>query len=243
MGDSSEYVQKLQRLVQLTGYSDPVYAESFVNFHKFDIQFEILLVNRTQKPIQHISVEFFTQGDQRIVENAPILTLQPNACTTLKTSMKFSSQDIGYIFGYINYENLAGIEQANLITKEITIDLIDFTYPVNIDLNQYRKMWAKYEWENRIVLNTNINNLYELVKHIEKQFKVKLIGNEKVIENSTCICANFYAKTKLDDDFLINVSAEIVEEKIQGYAKIRAKNKGIVINLGEKLKILQNKLN
>lgn len=91
VGDSSEYVQKLQRLVQLTGYSDPVYAESFVNFHKFDIQFEILLVNRTQKPIQHISVEFFTQGDQRIVENAPILTLQPNACTTLKTSMKFSS--------------------------------------------------------------------------------------------------------------------------------------------------------
>lgn len=53
-----------------------------------------------------------------------------------------------------------------------------------------------------------------------------------------CVCANFYAKTKLDDDFLINISAEIIEEKIQGYAKIRAKNKGIVINLGEKLKVL-----
>lgn len=67
--------------------------------------------------------------------------------------MKFTSIDIGVIFGAINYENIAGIEQAYLITKEIDIDLIDFVYPAEIDFNSYREMWAKYEWENRIVIN------------------------------------------------------------------------------------------
>lgn len=57
------------------------------------------------------------------------------------------------IFGAINYESNAGVEQAYLITKEIDIDLIDFVFPAQIDFNSYREMWARYEWENRIVIN------------------------------------------------------------------------------------------
>jgi len=38
--------------VQLTGYSDSIYAEAFVTIHKFDIQFEVLLVNRLDEPLQ-----------------------------------------------------------------------------------------------------------------------------------------------------------------------------------------------
>jgi len=51
---------------------------------------------------------------------------------------------------------MAGVEQANLITKEIYIDLIDFIYPADIHINDFRTCWAKYEWENRISLTTNI---------------------------------------------------------------------------------------
>lgn len=42
----------------------------------------------------------------------------------------------------------------------------------------------------------------------------------------------------MDDDFLVNLSAEVKNDKIIGYVRIRAKNKGIVVNLGEKIKIL-----
>jgi coatomer subunit beta len=63
---------------------------------------------------------------------------------------------VGLIYGSINYENIAGIEQAYLITKEINIDLIDFIVPASIAILQFRRLWAKYEWENRVGINTNI---------------------------------------------------------------------------------------
>ena len=43
-----------------------------------------------------------------------------------------------------------------MITNEITIDIIDFIYPAYIDLNVFRSLWLKYEWENRITISTNI---------------------------------------------------------------------------------------
>jgi len=39
---------------------------------------------------------------------------------------------------------MAGVEQDNLITKEIYIDLIDFIYPADIHINDFRTCWAKY---------------------------------------------------------------------------------------------------
>lgn len=39
------------RVHQLTGYSDSVYAEAFVEVHHYDILMKIILVNRTQKTI------------------------------------------------------------------------------------------------------------------------------------------------------------------------------------------------
>lgn len=35
-------------MVQLTGYFDPLYAESFITINKYDILFQILLINNTK---------------------------------------------------------------------------------------------------------------------------------------------------------------------------------------------------
>lgn len=43
----------------------------------------------------------------------------------------------------------------------------------------------------------------------------------------------------LDDDFLVNISAEVIDEKLAGYIRIRSKVKGIVVSLGEKIKQIQ----
>lgn len=73
------------------------------------------------------------------------------------------------------------------------------------------------------------------------------------MERSKFISANLYAKTKLgylflkirlikiniDDDFLINISIENTSAKMSGYLRIRSKTKGIVINLGDRIKKLQ----
>jgi coatomer subunit beta len=62
---------------------------------------------------------------------------------------------LGVINGAIHYENNAGVEQAYLVTKEINVELLDFIYPASTDIFTFRKCWAKYEWENRISINTN----------------------------------------------------------------------------------------
>lgn len=53
---------KLSHVVQLTGFSDPVYAEAYVQVHQFDIILDVLLVNQTRETLQNLSVEFATLG-------------------------------------------------------------------------------------------------------------------------------------------------------------------------------------
>jgi coatomer subunit beta len=53
-GDSTseDLTSKLSRVVQLTGFSDPVYAEAYVKVHQFDIVLDVLLVNQTNETLQ-----------------------------------------------------------------------------------------------------------------------------------------------------------------------------------------------
>jgi coatomer subunit beta len=88
------------------------------------------------------------------------VTLQPNQSARVKTALKFSSADIGLIIGSIHFENNAGVEQPYLITKEIMIDLIDFIFPGTVPIEEFRKLWAKYEWENRISINTQFKEIW-----------------------------------------------------------------------------------
>lgn len=39
---------------QLTGYSDPIYAEAFLEVHHFDILMKIVLTNRTNKTLPNV---------------------------------------------------------------------------------------------------------------------------------------------------------------------------------------------
>ncbi|KMS65408.1 hypothetical protein BVRB_036290, partial [Beta vulgaris subsp. vulgaris] len=53
---------KLNRVFQLTGFSDPVYGEAYVTVHQYDIVLDILIVNQTNKTLQNLSVELTTSG-------------------------------------------------------------------------------------------------------------------------------------------------------------------------------------
>ena len=133
------------------------------------------MINRSAKTLQNIHIEFSTQNDVKILEKAPPVTLQSGQTCQLKTSIKFSSAEVGIIYGTINYENTAGIEQPYIVSKEILIDLIDFIFPASIDIDTYRKLWAKYEWENRFNIQTNITDLYEFMKHIEARLNMRQV--------------------------------------------------------------------
>ncbi len=114
--------------------------------------------------LQNVTVEFSTQGELRVIERPPQVTLGPNQSTNLKTNLKLSSSEAGAIFASINYEDKAGITQEYMITNEISIDIIDFVYPAELSDDDFRQMWSKYEWENRVLVTTPIEYLSLLIQ-------------------------------------------------------------------------------
>ena len=52
-----DFSSRLKRVTQLTGLSDPVYAEAYVTVHAYDILLEVLLINQTSEPMHHLCLE------------------------------------------------------------------------------------------------------------------------------------------------------------------------------------------
>jgi len=104
-GDSAteDLSSKLSRVVQLTGFSDPVYAEAYVKVHQFDIVLDVLLVNQTPNTLQNLSVEFATLGDLKVVERPTTQNLAPHDFQNVQATIKVSSTDTGVIFGNGKY--------------------------------------------------------------------------------------------------------------------------------------------
>lgn len=49
-------------MTQLTGFSDPVYAEAYVHVNQYDIVLDVLVVNQTSDTLQNCTLELATLG-------------------------------------------------------------------------------------------------------------------------------------------------------------------------------------
>jgi coatomer subunit beta len=49
-------------VTQLTGFSDPVFAEAYVNVNQYDIVLDVLVVNQTSDTLQNVVLELATLG-------------------------------------------------------------------------------------------------------------------------------------------------------------------------------------
>lgn len=176
-----DFISKLSRVVQLTGFSDAVYAEAYMAVHQFDILLDVLVVNQTGRTLQNLGIEFATLGDLKLVERPGTHTLGPYAFQSIKATIKVSSTETGVIFGNITYDAPTGAnakvpagkvsksakaknvsaaemdEQANcVVLNDIHIDIMDYISPAFCTEAQFRAMWTEFEWENKVNVNTNI---------------------------------------------------------------------------------------
>lgn len=90
---------KLNKVFQLTGFSDPVYAEAYVHVNQYDIVLDVLVVNQTGDTLQNLMLEFATLGDLKLVEKPQALTLAPRDFANIKANIKVASTENGVIFG------------------------------------------------------------------------------------------------------------------------------------------------
>ncbi|KAL6586805.1 hypothetical protein OROMI_001793 [Orobanche minor] len=233
---------KLNRIIQLTGFSDPVYAEAFVTVHHYDIVLDVTIINRTKDTLQNLCLELATMGDLKLVERPQNYTLAPESTKQIKANIKVSSTDTGVIFGNIVYETSNVLERTVVVLNDIHIDIMDYISPADCSDTVFRNMWAEFEWENKVAVNTTITNEKEFLNHIIKSTNMKCMTASSALEGECgFLAANMYAKSVFGEDALVNMSVEKQEAngKLNGYIRIRSKTQGIALSLGDKITLKQ----
>ncbi|GKU87482.1 hypothetical protein SLEP1_g1876 [Rubroshorea leprosula] len=232
---------KLNRILQLTGFSDPVYAEAYVTVHHYDIVLDVTVINRTKETLQNLCLELATMGDLKLVERPQNYTLAPESSKQIKANIKVSSTETGVIFGNIVYETSNVLERMVVVLNDIHIDIMDYISPAVCSDAAFRTMWAEFEWENKVAVNTIIQDEREFLEHIINSTNMKCLTAPSALDGECgFLAANLYAKSVFGEDALVNVSVEKqADDKLSGYIRIRSKTQGIALSLGDKITVKQ----
>jgi coatomer subunit beta len=237
---------QLSKVNQLTGFSDPVYAEAYIHVNQFDIVLDVLVVNQTADTLQGLTLELATLGDLKLVEKPSPLTLGPHDFCNIKACVKVASTENGIIFGNIVYDVSGGQSDRNcVVLNDIHIDIMDYIMPARCTDSEFRKMWAEFEWENKVTVNTNIASMSEFLKHLLKSTNMSCLTPEKALSGDCgFMAANLYAKSIFGEDALANLSIEKpadsgLDAPVTGHIRIRAKSQGMALSLGDKIGLSQ----
>ncbi|KAF2745563.1 coatomer subunit beta [Sporormia fimetaria CBS 119925] len=237
-GDTAteDLTSKLSRVVQLTGFSDPVYAEAYVKVHQFDIVLDVLLVNQTTETLQNLTVEFATLGDLKVVERPPTQNVGPHDFINLQATIKVSSTDTGVIFGNVIYEGEKGVDSNVVILNDVHVDIMDYIKPATCTETQFRTMWTEFEWENKVnINNTKAKSLREFLQQLMACTNMNCLTPEASMKGDCqFLSANLYARSVFGEDALANLSIEKEGENgpITGFVRIRSRSQGLALSLG-----------
>lgn len=193
---SEDLSSKLSRVVQLTGFSDPVYAEAYVKVHQFDIVLDVLLVNQTTETLQNLSVEFATLGDLKVVERPTTQNLGPHDFHNVQCTIKVSSTDTGVIFGNVVYDGAHSTDTNVVILNDLHVDIMDYIQPATCSETQFRTMWTEFEWENKVNINSKAKSLREFLDQLMAATNMSCLTPEASLKGDCqFLSANLYARS------------------------------------------------
>ncbi|OTA55596.1 Coatomer, beta subunit [Hypoxylon sp. EC38] len=232
---SEDLSSKLSRVVQLTGFSDPVYAEAYVKVHQFDIVLDVLLVNQTTETLQNLSVEFATLGDLKVVERPTTQNLGPHDFHNVQCTIKVSSTDTGVIFGNVVYDGAHSTDTNVVILNDLHVDIMDYIQPATCTETQFRTMWTEFEWENKVNINSKAKSLRDFLEQLMACTNMNCLTPEASMKGDCqFLSANLYARSVFGEDALANLSIEKEGEDgpITGFVRIRSRSQGLALSLG-----------
>ncbi len=242
---------RLNRVYQLSGFADPVYAEAHLTVHEYDIVLDVLIVNQTKNLLQNFQLELNTSADLKVIDRPQPFAIAPNGVHRCAINIKVHSTESGVIFGNLVYDSAAGSQRSIVVLNTIAMDIMDYIHPAHVIDQRFRAMWAEFEWENKVAVNTDITSLNEYVNHIVSITNMRNLTPQNLVPTgpaaaagggATCtfLAANLYAKSIFGEDALLNLSVERQPSgKIEGYIRIRSKTQGIALSLGDKINAKQ----
>ena len=238
---SRESDNKKRRFVEvLSGTEDPLFVEAEVNIYTYDLSIEFTIKNKSKNALQNVSLQLFVPKEFSIIEKPPIFTLEPNETVHVRSSVKFTKTINAYIFGQISFNNFKG-ENSFMHLSGLFIELLS-TYKENISDLDFRKNWSDYTWEHNVMIVSRKKKFSECVNELIKGLNMTLVSPktiEMINDEFPFMVCNLYAKTKLGENALVNLSVERSKDnKIIGSCFIRSKTKDFMTGLGEKIKAL-----
>lgn len=124
----------------------------------------------------------------------------------------------------------------------IEVDFMDDLHPGACTEQKFKKLWEEYEWENKIPVNSKLSLPSKYVKALKKELNAKLV-TPVFDEDAIFIAANLNAKSKFEEDCLINISIELTKDQtLSGQIWIWAKTEGMAGCIGTKIKSIQKKI-
>ncbi len=211
---TEDLTSKLSRVVQLTGFSDPVYAEAYVKVHQFDIILDVLLVNQTNETLQNLSVEFATLGDLKVVERPTTQNLGPQDFLNVQSTIKVSSTDTGVIFGNVVYDSPSGTDTHVVILNDVHADIMDYIQPATCTETAFRTMWTEFEWENKVNINSKgkkeSKTLRQFLEHLMKSTNMSCLTPDASLSGDCqFLSANLYARSVFGMFTLLSFSLSV----------------------------------
>lgn len=104
-------------------------------------------------------------------------------------------------------------------------------------------MWAEFEWENKVAINTTFLDLQAFLTHVVSSTNMEcLTPTSSLSGESAFLAANLYAKSVFGEDALVNLSVEKKDDadgRLSGYVRIRSKTQGIALSLGDRITAIQ----
>ena len=128
---------KLSKVFQLSGFSDPVYAEAYIHVNQYDILLDVIIVNQTPDTLQNLTLELATLGDLKLTEKPSTHTVGPHDFVNIKANVKVSSTETGIIFGNIVYDvSGQAADRSCVVLNDIHIDIMVPSLP------SFRIVWS-----------------------------------------------------------------------------------------------------
>lgn len=128
-----------------------------------------------------------------------------------------------------------------VLLNEIHTDILDYIQPAEVSDASFRSMWAEFEWENKVQVNTNFRDLRRLLEHVAEATHMRCLTPSSALDGDCGVMvANFYARSVFGEDALVNLSVEQdASGSLAGYFRIRSKTQGIALSLGDKINAKQ----
>lgn len=226
---------QLKQVTQLTGYSDPVYAEALLTVSQFDIVLSVMLFNQTETTLEDLGVEFYTTGELKVVETPAKANVAPYSFHTVRTTIRVSSADSASIFGNIAYHTKQ--RESLVVLHDIRLNILDYIKPSECSDVRFREMWNAFEWENKVSVRSKAPvALAEYLELFKRETHMACLTPGAAADGAKFLSANMYARSCFGEDALANLSIEqAADGHVAGHVRIRTAQRGPAVSLGDRI--------